>query len=180
MHGGLPMPAVIATRKGHIEIVPSAWAIGTHMTAWVPECDEPDFGKYDEEKLRRCIHGRYCHVCTRKADPLLICVPKVRAITESQHIEVGGRVVPMVVQPWVCAECLKYAAHACPPLRKAIDEKRGVVAFVDEAQLVVTYWKPADPKDPTPPPGATVISFLKVALVHARYMPLPEWVRRFA
>lgn len=180
VHGGLPVPAIVATLKGHIDLAPSTWAGSTHMTRWVPEGDAPDFGKYDEEQLRRCIHDRWCHVCTRPVESPMICLPKHNNTWDGQHIEYAGRWVPLVIQPWVCAECLKFATKYCPPLRKAIDERRGLVAYIDEARLVATQWQPAGPEDPVPPEGAKVLSFLKLALVRARYMPLPEWVRRFA
>ena len=181
-HGGLPVPAVVATLKGHIGLEECRRGDFTHQTAWVPEGTDPDFGSYDEEKHRQCMERRYCHVCTRVPNPMLICLPKHRKPESEQTIRIGGargRMVPLVKQPWVCVECLAYACGVCPPLRKAIEEGRGLVAYVDEAVLVATQWKPAGPEDPKPPEGARVLSNLKVALVRARYVPLGEWVSRF-
>lgn len=181
VHGGLPVPAVVATRKGHIDLCPSSWPWFSHMTRWVPEGDDPDFAKYDEQKLRECVAGRFCHVCTQPLEiPRLLCLPKHRKPDDDQMIDVRGQMVPLVKQPWVCHNCLRYAVRKCPPLRAAIDEGRGLVAWVSEHAVVATQWQPAAPGDPQPPEGATVLSFIKIAIVKARYMPLPEWARRFA
>ncbi len=180
LHGGLPVPAIVATLKGHIALAASKWRGFTHMTEWVPEATEPDFGKYDEEKLRRCIAGGYCHVCTGPVSPRIICDPSIRYASDLQLIDVDGRLCPMTIKPWVCAGCLQFAVHNCPPLRKAMLEGRGLVAFIDEFRLVSTYWQPANPGDPVPPPGSKVLSFIKVAIVKARYWPLDGWAGRFA
>lgn len=184
VYGGLPVPQVVSTRKGHHELGPTTEHGFTHKTAWVPEDDVPDFGKYDDDKLRRCIRDRVCHVCWRSpADlvldgRLILCLPNRRSPEEGQNIEVNGRLVPLVIQPWVCVPCLMFACSHCPPLRQAIAERRGLVAFPQEVRLVLTHWKPAEPEDPIPPPGARVLSLLKIAIVRARYMPLHEWAER--
>lgn len=181
IHGGLPVPCVVKTRDGHASLDPSDWKGADLQTVWVPKGDIPDFAKYDDEKHRKCIVEEWCHVCARPKSqvPLMLCLPKHDKPTDGQMIEVNKRMVPMVLQPWVCAECLLFACTHCPPLRRAIEERRGSVAFVKQHRLVMTYWKPNDPGDPAPAPGLKVVSLFKLAIVEARYEALFKWAARW-
>lgn len=181
VHGGLPAPLVISTQRGSHDIVAHQQHGCTHKVVWVPEGDEPDFGKYDDEKLRVCIEQGSCHVCGEMNLPrMAICIPHKRHPLDCQLIQIGGIMRPMVVQPWVCTPCLKFAVSHCPPLRKALAEVRGIVCFVDKYRLVSTHWKPVNPTDPIPPEGSRVLSLIKIAMLDFTWMPLGEWARRWA
>lgn len=174
-HGGLPVPRVVATTKGRSVLVPTGLTgfPSTHLTAWEPHNSVPDFGKYDDAKQRECVTRKLCHVCWRDPAFLLVCSPK----PVNQWIQYKGKELPMVVQPWVCDDCLRVASAMCPPLRTAMQERRAWVACVITHHLVSTYYKPAYDGDPVPPPGATVISSIKIAIERAQFTTLTDWVR---
>lgn len=179
VHGGLPVPEVVSTLKGHLDLAPSSWPDSDMMTVWVPEGTDPDFGKYDEEKHRRCMHGGWCHVCGKIRRPLMLCDPTRTEPLDGQHIEYGGKRRPLIRQPWVCAECLAFAVKHCPPLKQAIEERRGVVFFPVRTMLVQVFYGPTKPTDPQPPtPETRVIMGIKVAILTGRSMPLPDWAGR--
>lgn len=179
MHGGLPVPDVVSSTKGHHELCASSWNGADLMTYWFPENDSPDFGKYDDEKQRLHMARKTCHVCTRasyKASMVLVD-PQRRKRTDGQQMLLDGRLHPLISQPWVCVECLRFAVDHCPPLKTAIEEKRGLVFYPIKTQLVLTYWQPVGPNDPVPPEGSTVLSYLKIAvLLDRRCVDLHEWV----
>lgn len=180
VHGGLPVPRVVATTKGHSAITEadelSAQAGATHQIVWVPENDTPDFGKYDDTKQRQSMVERRCHVCWKADGLMLLCDPGRTATTDGQQMAFAtGREYPLVKQPWVCPSCLSFACQHCPPLRKAIAERRGLVFYPMVSTLVSTFYKAVDVGDPQPPDGSRVISSIKVAVVKSRVTPLHEW-----
>ncbi|MCC6426258.1 MAG: hypothetical protein IT435_05505 [Phycisphaerales bacterium] len=181
VQGGLPVPMVVCPVKGRIGLGPAKWPGMDLQTEWEPDpdCRVLDFGKYDEEKLRRSIAERRCHVCWDDTDASVVCVPRSRWPYEGQTIDIDGRTCPMVIQPWVCVPCLAYAVGACPPLGRAIAEGRGLVFYVRRHRLVYTHWKPANPEDPAPPAGAKVLSFIKIAIQEANTFRLARWAKVF-
>lgn len=181
VQGGLPVPKVVCPVKGRIGLGPAKWPGMDMQTEWEaePGCTVLDFGKYDEEKLRRSVAEQRCHVCWSTHGASLVCVPRARIPYDGQVITVEGKVCPMVIQPWVCVLCLAYAVGACPPLGQAIENGRGIVFYVKRHRLVYTHWKPANPEDPVPPSGAKVLSFIKIAIQEARQFDLADWARAF-
>lgn len=180
MHAGLPVPQVVATMKGRGGLCPTTRFPGfTHVTTWEPTGEAPNFGQYDDEKLRTCMMESRCHVCWLTDGPLILCLPGLTSLNDAQRIQVGSRMAPMVLQPWVCPPCLAFACAHCPPLRAAIKSQRGLVVYPHATRLVMTAWKPAEADDPMPPLGAVVLSLIKVAILKARTVPLPEWAKKF-
>lgn len=139
------------------------------MTMWIGESGPPDFGKYDDEHHRHCMVHRWCHVCGANLKHPLICSP-----TGPQRRMVDGKEVELYLQPWVCAPCLAYAAVTCPPLRSAMD--RAIVLAPTESRLIATFWKPANPGDPVPPLGLSVISSFKIQIVKGGVQLLRDWM----
>ena len=172
VYRGVPVPWVVADgTRGRVELVPSVWMGSDLMTVWVSEGGPPNFAKYDEERARQCIWGRYCHVCGRRPDHLLLCLPNGL----SQGIALDGRDYPLVSQPWVCAECLAFSTLHCPPLRERLWSGDGIVMEQAETKLVHTFYRPVDPGDPVSPPGKTVLMAFKLAVLRARVLTLNEW-----
>jgi len=170
--GGLPVPRVVADhRVGRIALAPSTWDGFDLMTVWEGESGGPDFGKYDEEKQRRCVVEQWCHVCGAGGD-LMVCVPRTPKL-----ITLNGVQMAVVHQPWVCGPCLAYAIRVCPPLRRLAEEGRGLVIFgLQDQRPIQTMWRPADPGDPVPPPGSMVLSTHKLPVPpEARTQDLPGW-----
>lgn len=189
MSGGLPVPMIVAaSRHGHAELRESTWPVADLMTVWVVDKEgPPDFGKYDEANTRKCVAGRYCHVCGTRSPDLLICSPSGAKLTPmgdagstaTAFALAGSRW--LVSAPWVCAPCLAFACMTCPPLRRAIGDGRGVVyAGRLDAPIVVTYYQPVDPGDPVPPPGKTVVSSFKIDIGDPKVgtQPLVDWCKR--
>lgn len=181
VQGNLPVPQVVSTTKVRIRLIPCEWPdVADLQTSSEPLNSTLDFGKYDEDKLRRCIKDKTCHVCGGAGHgSLLVCAPGVSSLDEMQSISVGMRDVPMTIKPWVCAGCLAFAVGHCPPLKERIAAKRGIVIFPKQTAIVSTYWKPADPGDPVPPVGMSVLSYFKIAFLSASTMPLWQWAQRF-
>ena len=165
---GLPVPWVVAdSPRGRSALVPSVWAQADLMTVWEADGYAPDFGRYDDQRLRESMHGRLCHVCSGLPRDPLVCCP-----SWPDRRSVGGVAMTLLAQPWVCAPCLAYACRTCGPLSKAILEGRGwVFAALEDAALVATYWQPVNPEDPVPPKGSTVLSGFKIAIDRVGFGP---------
>lgn len=177
--GGLPVPHVVSTTRGHHvlrRVHPLDWGFDVdYVIEWQADNDTPDFAKYDEAKQRESVLGRLCHVCWKKPHSLLLCLPT--GVTQTIVFGTGDRPYPLVKQPWVCFDCLAFAARHCPPLRSAIAARTGWVAHVTSHRAVKTFWQPVTQEDPAPPPGAKVLSYIKIAVLDAKWAPLHEWIK---
>lgn len=170
--GNLPVPHVVARHKiGRSALALSTWEGFDLMTVWEGESGPPDFGKYDDERLRQSMVHGVCHLCWTKPKYPLVCVPR-----EPQRREVDGKPATLLVQPWVCAPCLGYAVQTCPPLMMAIERGNGLVFSIRTFRLVSTLWQRANDDDPVAPEGARVLSMFKILPMKAGVQELREWV----
>lgn len=103
---------------------------------------EPDFTAQNMGRQRQCMAAGLCQVCGRQ-------VPWSRrnlviAPNSAEWVNLGGRQVPVVFEPWLDDRCAEIATRWCPALiRRQRDEELTVlpVRSEREAQLVVsTGW----------------------------------------
>lgn len=174
--GGLPMPKVIVRQRvGRMKLANCTWPnnnLMTLMTVWCGESGAPDFGKYDEELHRQCMHGHWCHVCGREDKHLLLSLPRVAQV---QQRLVDGAPMKLIAQPWVCARCLAYACVTCPPLMATLAAGDGMVVSPRGWDLIAVLWQPVNANDPVPPPGMRVLSGFKVHVKEGAEQLLPDW-----
>lgn len=87
----------------------------------------PDFTQQHMARQRQCMVAGLCQVCGRP-------VPWRRrflvvADLSAETVEVGGRRVPVLVEPWLDGQCARFALEKCPALiRRRHDEALTLVA----------------------------------------------------
>ena len=170
---GLPVPFVVARhRVGRSALALSSWEGFDLMTVWEGESGPPDFGKYDDERARLSMALQLCHVCGKdqQGKHPLVCVPG-----EPQRRKIEGKPATVIIQPWICAPCLGYAAATCRPLIDARAIGRGLVLAISKFSLVTVGYKPVNPEDPVPPAGAKVLMEFKILPMKAAVQKLDEW-----
>jgi hypothetical protein len=93
----------------------------------------PDFTHQCIQRQRECVLRGLCQVCERPLDwsDRRLVVSSVSIET----VEVEGRRVPVLTEPWLCPGCARFAVQTCPAL---IRRSR------DEGLCVVAVSKPAD------------------------------------
>lgn len=86
----------------------------------------PDFTRQCIQRQRECVLLGLCQVCRRALD-----WPDRRLVVSSvsvETVEVAGRWVPVVTEPWLCPECAEFATAVCPALiRRGRNEDLRVV-----------------------------------------------------
>jgi hypothetical protein len=86
----------------------------------------PDFRHQCIQRQRECVLLGLCQVCKRP-----VGWPDRRLVVSSvsvETVEVGGRRVPVVTEPWLCPDCAAFATATCPALiRRDRDEDLHVV-----------------------------------------------------
>lgn len=86
----------------------------------------PDFTRQCIQRQRECVLLGLCQVCKRQLD-----WPDRNLVVSSvsvEQIDVGGRQVPVVYEPWLCPDCASFATLVCPALiRRRRDEDLHVV-----------------------------------------------------
>jgi hypothetical protein len=99
----------------------------------------PDFTAQNMGRQRRCMVAGLCQVCARPVPwsrrNLVIAPNSVEQVT------VGGRLVPVVFEPWLDDRCAEIATKWCPALiRRRREEQLAVVQVRSqrEAQMVVS------------------------------------------
>lgn len=107
------------------------------------------------DRVRRVTVLGLCQVCGRTLTarrPRWLCDLR----NHGQEIEVGGRVVPLVVDGWSCEPCLRYGLLVCPGLlrRQHDDELR--LLRVRSHRLVATIERVEGLSEP-------VIGWVKIA-----------------
>jgi hypothetical protein len=140
---GLPVPYI--NRIGRVER-PEDWTIrfdrklGEVAAFLADEPDgDPDFTKQCIQRQRECVLSGLCQVCKRLVD-----WPDRALVVSSVSVEqvaVEGRQVPVVIEPWLCPDCVDFAVNICPALiRRHRDEDLHVVPVRSphECQLVLS------------------------------------------
>jgi hypothetical protein len=103
---------------------------------------EPDFTAQNMGRQRQCMAAGLCQVCSRPVPwsrRNLIIAPN-----SVEQVQIDGRTVPVVFEPWLDDRCAAIATRWCPALiRRHRDEQLTVIPVRSprEAQLVVsTGW----------------------------------------
>jgi len=96
----------------------------------------PDFRHQCIQRQRECVLLGRCQVCFRAVD-----WPDRRLVVSSvsvEMVEVQGRQVAVVTEPWLCPDCCKFATAVCPALiRRGRDEDLHVVEMSSPADCRV-------------------------------------------
>jgi hypothetical protein len=99
----------------------------------------PDFTKQCIQRQRECVLSGDCQVCRRHVDwPDRALVVSSLSV---ERVEVDGRDVPVVIEPWLCPDCVDFAVNVCPALiRRNRDEDLHVVPVTSprDCQLVLS------------------------------------------
>lgn len=74
----------------------------------------PDFTRQCVQRQRECVVLGLCQVCRRQVDwaDRRLVVSSVSV----QTVDVAGRRVPVVTEPWLCPDCAGFATTVCPAL----------------------------------------------------------------
>jgi hypothetical protein len=137
---GLPAPYV--NRRGtseteddwYLRYDRNAGAIAAHMA---DQDGAPiDFTHQCIQRQRECVVRGLCQVCARP-----IAWPDRRLALSSvsvETIDLQGRTVPVVTEPWLCPDCADFAVHTCPALiRRGHDEDLHLVAMTGPADCQI-------------------------------------------
>lgn len=134
---GLPAPYINRRGAGETE---RDWYlrydrnVGTIAAHMADQDGAPiDFTHQCIQRQRECVIRGLCQVCARP-----VAWPDRRLVLSSvsvESVEVEGRVVPVVTEPWLCPDCGDFALSTCPALIR-----RGR----DEDLRLVTVTKPED------------------------------------
>jgi hypothetical protein len=133
---GLPVPYI------------NRWGVGEPEADWsirydrnvreiaVYAADQPDgpadFTRQCIQRQRESVLGGLCQVCKRVLDwsDRRLVVSSVSV----QTVQVAGRQVPVVTEPWLCPDCCEFATAVCPALiRRDRDEDLHVVEMTAPA-----------------------------------------------
>jgi hypothetical protein len=134
---GLPVPYI--NRLGTAEERDCDWGIryDRHLGEIAAVlADEPggapDFRHQCIQRQRECVLLGLCQVCKRALD-----WPDRRLVVSSvsvQAVDVEGRSVPVVTEPWLCPDCAEFASTTCPALiRRGHDEDLHVIEMSSPA-----------------------------------------------
>lgn len=99
----------------------------------------PDFTSQNFQRQRECMTRSLCQVCGRQV--YLHARHLVIAPLSVEHIELRGRRVPVVYEPWLHEHCGRFAIDKCPALiRRRRDEKLVLMAIPNprDVQLVTS------------------------------------------
>lgn len=94
----------------------------------------PNFTKQHMGRQRECVARGLCQVCGRM-------IPWSRrflvvAALSVETIELGGRLVPVVTEPWLDQRCAVFAVNVCPALiRRTREEKLTLVPVTSKRQV---------------------------------------------
>jgi hypothetical protein len=143
---GLPVPWVNAwgpedPSRVRIDRELLPWNWGLSIDSWGMFIDDdrdagPDFTRQEPGRQRRAVLEGLCQVCARP-------VPWSRrwlvvAGLSVERIEVDGRSVPVVVEPWLCQRCAEFAVTVCPALiRRTREEDLTLVEVTSKRQVEV-------------------------------------------
>jgi hypothetical protein len=122
---GLPVPYVnligVGEREAdwHIRFDRNLGEIAAYRADHLDEA--PDFRHQCIQRQRECVLLGFCQVCKRVVD-----WPDRQLVVSSvsvETVEVAGRHVPVVTEPWLCPDCAEFATAVCPALiRRHVDE----------------------------------------------------------
>jgi hypothetical protein len=139
---GLPVPYVNVWGSHE---APERWSIRFDRTARDvcafladDRSEGPDFTRQSPQRQREVMIRRLCQVCARRleVDELHLVLSPVSMQTAAVP-ELGGR-VPLVSEPWLCAECANFAVRVCPALiRRRRDEELTVLPMAGVAHSLV-------------------------------------------
>lgn len=92
----------------------------------------PDFTHQCIQRQRECVLRGLCQVCTAVLD-----WPDRRLVVSAvstETVEVEGRWVTVVTEPWLCPDCARFAVDTCPALiRRSRGEDLTVVSVSSSA-----------------------------------------------
>ena len=137
---GLPVPYI------------NRWGLGEPEHAWTIRYDRhvgeigayladtpdgaPDFTRQCIQRQRECVMAGLRQVCRRA-----VAWPQRRLVVSSvsvQTVDVQGRRVPVVTEPWLCPDCAGFATAVCPALiRRGRDEDLHVVEMTSPSDCRV-------------------------------------------
>jgi hypothetical protein len=129
----------------------------------------PDFTRQNMGRQREAMARGLCQVCWRP-------IPWARrriviANLSVAWIDVDGRQVPAVTEPWLCDRCATFAVEVCPALiRRTRDEQLTVISVTsarDVSYTVSTGWVdgPLEEQTRQTPPAMWVKLILPVERV---------------
>lgn len=163
----LGVAALPRTRSGIPITYTVAWS-SEHETVLRPDRDlEPLFGRrplaifsggargegtpkldiVSTARARRATVKGLCQICARplpgRPSPPWATEPRWCGwFTKGQTIAINGRQVPLIIDGWTCAACLRYSLQVCPALVARRGRGTLVLLRVRVAQLVATYERP--------------------------------------
>ncbi len=134
----------------------------------------PNFTKQNLGRQRECMTVGLCQVCARPVpwSRRNIVVSSISV----EWVDVGGREVPVVFEPWLDDRCAEIATRWCPALiRRTREDNLTLIRIRSqrEAQLVVSKgWVEGPFEEETR--RNPVAMWAKVALLNARIERAPE------
>lgn len=140
---GLPVPFI--NRVGRTER-PEDWTIRFDRTlkevaAFLADEPDgpPDFTKQCIQRQREVTLAGLCQVCARPVDwPDRALVVSSLSV---ERVDVDGRHVAVVIEPWLCPDCADFAVNVCPALiRRNRDDDLHVIQVTSpqHCQLVLS------------------------------------------
>ncbi len=128
----------------------------------------PDFTRQNAGRQRRCMVEGLCQVCARPVPWSRRCL--IVSGASVQWVQVGGRQLPVVYEPWLDERCADIATAWCPALirqERAGNLHRVPVRSTREVSLVMSHgWVDGHPDTV----DNHVVIFVKVALRHLQIL----------
>lgn len=100
---------------------------------------EPDFRHQNIQRQRECMTMGLCQVCARGvpwSDRSLVL-----SSVSVERVELYGRRVDVVTEPWLCPDCAEFATTVCPALiRRTSADDLTLVSVIgpDRCHLIVS------------------------------------------
>jgi hypothetical protein len=137
---GLPVPYVNLWGEQTVDNTTVRYDQHVGMDAvFVDDRDEtvPDFTRQNLQRQRFCMVTGLCQVCARSVPwsrrNLALSTMSIELI---DMVEIPGRKVPVVHEPWLCDRCAAIATQACPALiRRARDERLTIHPIRSKTQV---------------------------------------------
>lgn len=136
----------VASWEGESEmaILPCRWAFGKR--AVYPARDlvgttRPIFGEMEPSRQRECVISVRCQVCHVELEEMSDKVVAGRPFQWLADLMHTPKTMPghrLVLEPWVCDDCLIYALQVCPGLLGAKGKLRNVLAVFSSSAIGVT------------------------------------------
>jgi hypothetical protein len=157
--GGLPVPFVAAWEgEEEYSVQPCPWSFGKPAVfpkRTLVDVTRPVFGLMDPSRQREVAFGVRCQVCHIELGPMTEQLEPGRQfqwLVDMRHEPRTMRGRQLVLEPWVCDDCLVYALQVCPGLVGAKRQRPNLLA-VFAANLVGVTIVPHGNLEGHPPCG---------------------------